>query len=86
MLFDVNVNTQLHRTMRHICDQIVSFGMLRWGENDDIETLHTHINAAYRGTNKRLTQLSGQLLAARTEAKVEDDGEKQNRKEEEETL
>lgn len=38
LLFDVKSSIKLYRTMRHVRNHIMSFGMLQWRTNDDNET------------------------------------------------
>lgn len=61
-LFQINVNTKMHRVMRHINSHLRSFGLVRWGANDCNETKHKTIKAAYKNTNRKPHQLAAQLL------------------------
>lgn len=61
----VNVNTKLHRLMRHVKDHIIDFGCLRKGSTDENEALHKTTKKAYASTNRHVLELAPQLLAAR---------------------
>lgn len=63
-LFYTNVTTKMHRFMRHLDFHLMSFGMLRWGANDDNESKHKSVKTAYRVPNRRSSTLAEQLLRA----------------------
>ena len=61
----LRISTKLHRLMWHMSDCISSFGCRRRGETDSNESLHKQSKSAYTATNKRITQLSAQILSVR---------------------
>lgn len=58
----LQINTKLHRVMRHIRDHIVSFGCIRRGYTDTNETMHKEVKTAYKCTNKRNHEIAFQLM------------------------
>eukprot|EP00171_Calliarthron_tuberculosum_P004396 IDg4396t1 len=60
----LRINTKLHRLMRHAADHLLRFGCSRRGDTDQNETMHKTTKACYQATNKKMNQLTDQVLTA----------------------
>lgn len=63
--FGIGANTEVHKLMHHLKDQICDFGNVIWSTNDLKETIHKDTKLAFTNTNKSPDLLVPQLLSKR---------------------
>lgn len=64
------ISTKLHKIMWHSGDHVKSFGCRRRGDTYQNETMHKATKETYRVSNKRIQQISTQILARRSTSQI----------------
>ncbi|KAI0557092.1 hypothetical protein FGB62_342g012 [Gracilaria domingensis] len=67
----IKMNTKIHRLMRHVKSNLLSFGCIRRGATHANERMHKATKKAYQSTNKHRTEITSQLLSSRSSAMQE---------------
>ena len=68
----LNISTKIHRIMRHVQNQMFSFGSTRVGYTDQNEYMHKTTQKAYRSTDHERLKIAPQLLQSRVRLSVEE--------------
>lgn len=63
-VFNVDVTTKLHRTMRHVKDHLLHHGCIRRGSTEENEYENKKFKRGFNFTNKHLDTIAPQLLRA----------------------
>ena len=64
--FNMRACTKPHRLMEHVSDHVRDYGDLCYGNTSTNESLNKATKSSYQATNKRESELGGQLLNVRT--------------------